>query len=297
MNRFESNREDSESSYSFSEWGSGEEPEKKTGGGEPESYSAPVKKEWRSEWEQLQSKKRRRIKRKTVDESPRTVEKTSGRDKKPLFANVLRNIFIAVALFSFLVSSLLPLVFDWMGGYLVVSDDLTLPADFICVCGGGSTERVAYAAMLYSRKKAAAVLVLGDSVHLPGISATWSELAVRELTGRYNVPRSAIISDSRATSTFEEAVLARKLFERKDADSAIVVSEPFHTRRVKMIFDHVFTDSGIDLRYSATDPSWFDPDGWWQDEKMIIAVFDEYVKTLLYVYWYIFPGVREEAGA
>ncbi len=296
MNRFKSTKGDSESLFSFF----GLEPEKQQEGG-PEgrssekSYSS-LKKEWESEWEQMQQKRRGKKLRPGGEGTTKAPEKPAAKKEEPRLSIWVRNIFIAIAVLSFIFSTLSPMILGWMGEYLVVRDDITQPADFICVCGGGSAERVAYSARLYFDGKAASLLVLGDPVHLPGISATWAELAVREMTERYKVPPGVIISDSRGTSTFEEAVLTRKLFERENVESAIIVSEPFHTRRVKMIFDRVFTGSGIDLRYSATEPSWFKPDDWWGNEKMMIAVFEEYAKTLLYVYWYIFPGVRIESG-
>ena len=74
--------------------------------------------------------------------------------------------------------------------------------------------------------------------------------------------------------------------QRKGFHSAIVVSSPYHMRRVKMIFSKIYRDSGIELQYSPVRDSWFNVEKWWTRERELVTINNEYIKLIFYLLKY-----------
>jgi uncharacterized SAM-binding protein YcdF (DUF218 family) len=67
-----------------------------------------------------------------------------------------------------------------------------------------------------------------------------------------------------------------------------VVTSPFHSRRARAVFRHVFRGSGIGVRlaHAPFDVATSSPRRWWTREKDLVAVFDESVKGFYYLWHY-----------
>ena len=76
--------------------------------------------------------------------------------------------------------------------------------------------------------------------------------------------------------------MAKKVLLKEGFRSAIVVSSPFHMRRVKMIFDKAYKGSGISVYYSFVKESKLKIDKWWTREHELINVVNEYIKLVFY---------------
>jgi len=55
-------------------------------------------------------------------------------------------------------------------------------------------------------------------------------------------------------NTFEEAQYCRKFMRERKINSALVVSDWWHLRRVKWSFDTVFQGAGMEIRYISAQP-------------------------------------------
>ncbi len=128
--------------------------------------------------------------------------------------------------------------------FLVVQDDLE-KADVIVVLGGGSGERTLQAVDLYKRGYAPSIMVCGGK----GVwRFTWGEV-MTDLAVEEGVPRDAIIVEDLSMTTFENARNARSIAEERGFTSVIVVSSPYHMRRVSLLFRKAFKGSGISLLF------------------------------------------------
>ena len=133
-------------------------------------------------------------------------------------------------------------ILDAYCSFLVVQDRLR-KVDVIIVLGGASGERTLQAADLYKRGYAPFILVCGGK----GVwKFSWGEV-MRDLAVEQGVPRDAIITEDLSRTTLEDAINARMIAEEKGFTSAIVVSSPYHMRRVSLLFRKVFKGSGISL--------------------------------------------------
>ena len=155
-------------------------------------------------------------------------------------------------------------------------------ADVLIVLGGEHNgERTRRAIEIYKQDYAGRIL-FSDGTNL-----SWRTKAVDEMTAlasSLDVPQDSIFTEESSKSTYENAIFTKEILEEKGWKSAIVVTTYWHTRRVKMIFDHVYKDSGISLSYApAREQSNDNLHGWWKDSEDQQTVLTEWAK--LGVYW------------
>jgi uncharacterized SAM-binding protein YcdF (DUF218 family) len=109
---------------------------------------------------------------------------------------------------------------------LLVVRQEPLKADVIVVLGGDNTERVVKAAALYQSGYAPQILVTGKNE---------VELFGRRLVDA-GVPKEAILYESAATSTFENALFSLPILEQRNVKTVLLVTSWFHSRRATSAF-------------------------------------------------------------
>ncbi len=173
-----------------------------------------------------------------------------------------------------LLTTLHPLWLPWVAWALII-DEPPQPADAIVVLGGGAGERDLMAARLYAAGFAPLIITTGDEIPLPGLpDATWAGLSAIELR-QHGVPETHIVQIHNSQSTCDDARLTLAALPR-GARRVILVTDPFHTRRATWLFQRGAPD--LQVAPVAAELDWFQPDGWWTDERSIIVVAQEYVK-------------------
>mgnify|MGYP001042485633 CR=1 FL=1 len=89
-----------------------------------------------------------------------------------------------------------------------------------------------------------------------------------------------------AETTYDEARFALSLLAERGRDTLLVVTDPYHTRRARLIFRRVFAGSGIRVRLrpvplEQSGSGRYDPDRWWHTPTGLRQTWSEYVKLLL----------------
>lgn len=164
---------------------------------------------------------------------------------------------ILVVLLIVLVALYTPLN-QWLAGPLV-RDDTPQPADVIIVLGGGVVkeiqflpfgpqERVQKGIELYRDGYADYVIMTGGVVE--GESYTESQF-MREYAELLGLPDEAIIEESQARDTYENALYSLQIMEERDWQTALVVTSYFHTKRAC----NVFKKQDADVTCVAAYPS------------------------------------------
>jgi len=93
-------------------------------------------------------------------------------------------------------------------------------------------EQVALAAALYRAGLARALLFTGGAVHNEYVEAqVMAGLAVAQ-----GVPAAALVTETHARDTFENARYCRQIMQQRGWQDAIVVTTPYHARRARRIF-------------------------------------------------------------
>jgi uncharacterized SAM-binding protein YcdF (DUF218 family) len=65
--------------------------------------------------------------------------------------------------------------------------------------------------------------------------------------------------------------------------SCIVVTDPFHTLRTRVIFNDVLGQAGIRVIVHSVPGHWYTSRTWWQSAEGIQVTFQEYIKLFAYL--------------
>ncbi|MDR4949066.1 YdcF family protein [Neobacillus cucumis] len=93
------------------------------------------------------------------------------------------------------------------------------------------------------------------------------------------LPRSSLILEDKADSTYESAIYVKKIMEKYQYHSAIIVSSDFHMRRVKYDFSRVFGNNKDELIYVSSNTS-YNPKYWWMSKRNVGITISEYIKII-----------------
>jgi hypothetical protein len=135
-------------------------------------------------------------------------------------------------------------------------------------------------------------LIIASACLLVGYGAYWGWVNVGNWLARGDAPRASevivCLSDiERITlapgpkTTYQEALAAAPILREKGYRSALVVTDPYHLRRVRWTFLHVFKNQPIDMVFVASDMPW-KGEGWWKDKEEKFLVYSEASKLAWY---------------
>lgn len=167
------------------------------------------------------------------------------------------------------------------GAFLIIADELT-PVNAIIIMGGGDEGRMDEALELYRQKYAHLIILTETGERVDKYDYLHSfDLRIQLLNN--GVPSGNIlITDSEVSSTLEEAEAVKQLLERRQISSAIIVTDPFHTKRTSIIFNDVFSGQDKKLYYRPVTPSWYSSQTWFLSADGWKFTILEYLKLAAY---------------
>jgi uncharacterized SAM-binding protein YcdF (DUF218 family) len=171
-----------------------------------------------------------------------------------------------------------------LGGFLIVADPLQ-SADAMVVLSG-DMERMSETATLFKDNFARVLILTETDQPFTGSDApeTNSTLAKRLQAQQEGIPADAIlVTRAKSNSTLDEARVVLALLQEKGFSSCIVVTDPFHSRRTRMIFQDVFGGSGIKVIIRPVRDHWYRSSSWWLSQKGWQATTSEYLKYVAYL--------------
>lgn len=172
------------------------------------------------------------------------------------------------------------------GQYLIYENEPE-KVEAIFVLSGSPFDRANAAANLYKKGLAPTVITVGRNIPHDfkafGLEVYESQLTKNQLINE-GVDSTAIIVIPEGTSTMEEAEIILKYSLKHNLNSVIIVSSDFHTRRVKQVFKKMFEKEAIEVNIQGAASSVYDEEAWWKDEYGLIAVNNEYVKLIYYLF-------------
>ncbi|HQV74050.1 MAG TPA: ElyC/SanA/YdcF family protein, partial [Flavobacteriales bacterium] len=175
-----------------------------------------------------------------------------------------------------------------MGAFLIRTDT-DRHVDVLYVLGGAPFDRGNEASVVLAHGFAPIAYCTGSSIQQSdralGIMLTEADLTRASAINAGADPRK-ILPYPYGTSTREEAAGVLRHAQHLGADTIMVLSTDFHTRRVGKVFRERFAGSGITVLVHAAPSSEYDPDHWWNTEQGLLMVNNEYVKTVYYAVKY-----------
>lgn len=152
--------------------------------------------------------------------------------------------------------------------------------------------RFLHALNLMQKGYADQILLVGDT----RIKMLWSGKTSVELAKNEAVKRGisqSIIHAKHSTGTRVDALQTKLLMISLGLKSALVISDPYNMRRLKMIFDHVFKGSGMKLAFAPTDQKRPSPDYWWLSPHSFVYVIKEWIKLPMNYYLLSFRPYKD----
>lgn len=165
------------------------------------------------------------------------------------------------------------------GAYLIYADDLE-PADVIVVLSGGTDSRMNEALSLYKEDYGKIIALTETGEQTEGFEYL-NSFDMRIQLMNNGVPSGNImITELTVNNTVDEAVAIRDLMQNRQYRSAIVVTDPYHTRRSKLIFNQVFDGTDITIRVHPVRSSWYNSRTWFTSVKGWQFTLLEYAKLI-----------------
>jgi len=174
-----------------------------------------------------------------------------------------------------------------VGNYLDASEE-PVAVQRIFVLGGGNYDRGFKAARLWYQGYAPQIICTGS--HISGtVKSLGFDYSEAELTRMrilsLDVDSNLVSALSLGTSTMEESDLILDYCLLNEWDKIIIVSDIFHTSRIKDVFKAKFKKAGINAVIVGAPSSRYKESEWWREEAGLIMVNNEYIKHLYY-WWY-----------
>ena len=169
-----------------------------------------------------------------------------------------------------------PLILRGIGALLIYADPLK-EADSVVALSGDTGERVAEAARLYQKQYASYLFI------------TYTDEPARDALIRAAVMEGipadrVIVTEMQVSNTVDEARAIKALAKERAQDSLIIITDPFHTLRTRIIFRNVFRGSGIDVQVRPVGGHWYRSTTWWRTAEGRRYTLEEYLKILLYFF-------------
>jgi len=163
-----------------------------------------------------------------------------------------------------------------LGDWLVLRDPPTRTDAALVLGGDPYFERTGHAVRLLKKGLVTRLIFCGGEPG-PGDHALSLMQHAREL----GAPEESLLIEDRSHSTRESVEFALPLLQENRIRSLTLVTSPFHQRRT-FLAARKSLGNEVRLVNSPADPSFWKPDGWWQDWWSAKVVFTEYVKLVYY---------------
>lgn len=168
------------------------------------------------------------------------------------------------------------------GTHLVVTEMPDEKADVIVVLSGNDDTRLETAAALYHEGYADSIMLTNTGERFGEFDHPYTMLQ-KERLKELDVPEGGIyLADFQAKNTGQEATGIIKMMAEMSARRAIIVTDPWHTRRVKTIFSDSFGNTGDTLYYCPVRGTGFNKYFWYLTPSNWRPVVGEYVRILGY---------------
>ncbi|MCC6146179.1 MAG: YdcF family protein [Anaerolineaceae bacterium] len=177
---------------------------------------------------------------------------------------------------------LLYLFLRGLGAFLIVADPLERSHAVIVLSGGGNP-RLEEAGRLYKEGFADKLILTETGNKVAGYNQDYSFYETLKILNMDIPPTAVFVTEKHAQNTYAEAVAVLDLMKNNNFRSGIVVTDPYHTRRARMIFRDIFAGSGISIRIWPASNHWYRSTSWFLQPKGWYATLSEYGGLAVYL--------------
>mgnify|MGYP000985858964 CR=1 FL=1 len=169
-----------------------------------------------------------------------------------------------------------------LGGLIIIADPKHA-ADAIVVLSGGGTPRLEEAVKLRDEKLAVPIILTETGIVTENFGSL-SQIEKNQLVEMGVAPRDIYITEQHVDSTRDEARAIHKLMNNQGFKSVIVVTDPYHSLRTRIVFADEFQADGLTAYIRPVRDHWYNAATWWMSARGWQATINEYAKLLAYVF-------------
>lgn len=169
-----------------------------------------------------------------------------------------------------------PLVLREIGRLLTYADPLE-KADMAVALSGDTGDRVSEAAILMRDGYVDGIILTYTNEEAR--DALFNEAVKKEISGGKIYVTYATVSN-----TVDEAKAVRDLTDERTWDSLIVITDPFHALRTRIIFRDIFEETGVSIQVRTVADHWYLANSWWKTREGVSLTVQEYLKIFLYFF-------------
>lgn len=175
------------------------------------------------------------------------------------------------------VVTLAALIFFGLGFFLSPQSNLQKSDAIVVISGGRNTSRAEKGIDLYKHGWAPRLVLSGAALDDGPSNAA----VMRQQALAAGVPASAIITEERSQTTYQNATDTKRLLAPLGIHSLILVTSPYHQRRADMTFHHVYGPGYTILGQSSVDDRW-SKKAWWKSGFAFNISMDE-LRKITYI--------------
>ncbi len=142
---------------------------------------------------------------------------------------------------------------------------------------GDTGDRVSEAALLMRDSYVDGIIITYTNEEAR--DALFNEAVKKEISGGKIYTTYATVSN-----TVDEAKAVRDLTDERTWDSLIVITDPFHALRTRIIFRDIFQDTGVKIQVRTVADHWYQANTWWKTTEGVNLTIQEYLKIFLYYF-------------
>lgn len=195
--------------------------------------------------------------------------------------NIIAKILIYISIFSFIIYTAIAIHI----AQTVYIDNKT-PSDAIIVLGARSyingevnqcvQARVEHAINLYNDGFAKKIIMSGGTDKKPVFHETNEALEMKKMALNLdpNINEADILIEGESTSTYENLIYSNQIMNKHSLNSAIIVTEPFHSPRANLVATSLNLDHSVSPTLTSTC---------WNNQKYFSTYFlREPIATIFY---------------
>ncbi|MBS1612717.1 MAG: YdcF family protein [Bacteroidetes bacterium] len=175
------------------------------------------------------------------------------------------------------------------GSTMLMHEDKLEQADAMFILSGGGYDRGNEAVKLFRNGYSRQLVCTGGNpvveLKIFNMDTLESDMTIANLK-RQAVADSNIVQIKYGTSTREEADTIIRYCKTHQLKKIILLSSRLHTGRVNYVFRQPFKNADVELIIHGAPSSRFNEYTWWKDEEGLIAVNNEWIKTIYYWFKY-----------
>lgn len=192
----------------------------------------------------------------------------------------MKRSFVVIGVFAIIIGLLAATTFFGLGFYLSPQSKLTKADAIVAVSGGDTAARAIEAARLYNENYAPNIIFSGAALDPNSPS---NARAMELIAQKAGVNPKDIELDEAAMDTRQNALGVAEIVKREKYKSIILVTSPYHQRRVYTLFRKALGKDFVIINHSSKDDLWR-RSNWWATEYSRDLTISEAEKTL-YELW------------